>query len=193
MAESFPLDWPLGYKKTINRKRSAFREKTLDGVQNLLRAELSRLGAIKIIISSNLPLRRDGNIYAEYLSKKIDDPGIAAYFNYRGQNLVVCSDQYDYPWENMYALAKGIEAIRSMERWGVSEFMERAFTGFKALPETIIPQRSWHDVLGVPPNADEQTIKSAYRKLAQVHHPDTGGNAYMFDQITKAYQEGIKK
>jgi hypothetical protein len=190
MAESFPLDWPLGYKKTSNRKRSAFREKTLGGVQNLLRAELNRLGARSMIVSSNLPLRKDGNIYSEYLSKKIDEPGIAVYFKYRQQDVVICCDQYEYPWENMYALAKGIEAIRSMERWGVSEFMERAFTGFKALPEKI--EQAWYDVLGIDRISNAVQIKEAYRRMAQIHHPDVGGSVEMFNKINSAYQQALK-
>ena len=32
-----------------------------------------------------------------------------------------------------------------------------------------------YEVLGVPEDADKQTIKKAYRKLAAEHHPDRGG------------------
>ena len=33
-------------------------------------------------------------------------------------------------------------------------------------------KRDYYEVLGVDKNADEATIKSAYRKLAKKYHPD---------------------
>lgn len=194
MAESFPLHWPIGYKRTQHRQPSKFKQTMPDKIQELLYDELGRLKAKSIVVSSNAPLRRDGRLYTEYLLKKIEDPGIAIYFKYHEQDVVMCCDQYEYPWENMYALAKGIEAIRSLNRWGVSEFIKRAFTGFNALPEPMTASQvnmKWYEVLGVAKDADKDEIKKAYRLLAQVHHPDSGGSSGQFEKITKAYQEGM--
>ena len=53
-------------------------------------------------------------------------------------------------------------------------------------------KRDYYTVLGVDRNADDSTIKKAYRKLAKKYHPDTSvGNAQAeekFKEVTKAYE-----
>ena len=39
----------------------------------------------------------------------------------------------------------------------------------------IDPERDYYAILGVSPDADEQTIKRAYRQLARRYHPDAAG------------------
>lgn len=42
-------------------------------------------------------------------------------------------------------------------------------------------------VLGLSANASAADVKSAYRKLSKIHHPDmSGGDSNSFDRITKA-------
>jgi DnaJ-class molecular chaperone len=45
-----------------------------------------------------------------------------------------------------------------------------------------------YNTLGVPRDADQDTIKKAYRKLAMQHHPDKGGDISKFQEITAAYE-----
>ncbi|MCI9436934.1 MAG: J domain-containing protein [Lachnospiraceae bacterium] len=53
-------------------------------------------------------------------------------------------------------------------------------------------KRDYYEVLGVDRNADDGTIKKAYRKLAKKYHPDTTvGNARAeekFKEVTEAYE-----
>ena len=42
--------------------------------------------------------------------------------------------------------------------------------------------------LDVPVDASLETIKQRYRTLAQMHHPDKGGNEELFKQIKLAYE-----
>lgn len=44
-----------------------------------------------------------------------------------------------------------------------------------------------YDTLGVPETASQDEIKKAYRKLANQHHPDKGGDTNKFQQIQSAY------
>lgn len=52
-------------------------------------------------------------------------------------------------------------------------------------------KRDYYEILGVPKNASEAEIKSAYRKLARKHHPDvdkSAGADTRFKEISEAYQ-----
>jgi len=44
-----------------------------------------------------------------------------------------------------------------------------------------------YKILGVSEDADEKTIKKAYRTLAAEHHPDHGGDAEKFKKVAEAY------
>ena len=46
---------------------------------------------------------------------------------------------------------------------------------------------NYYDILGVPKEASQQDIKSAFRKLAMEHHPDRGGDESQFQKINQAY------
>lgn len=55
----------------------------------------------------------------------------------------------------------------------------------------MTPKRDYYEVLGVPRNASEQEVKSAYRKMALKHHPDRNpGDARaeeLFKEAAEAY------
>ncbi|MGE5540906.1 MAG: molecular chaperone DnaJ [Bacillota bacterium] len=47
--------------------------------------------------------------------------------------------------------------------------------------------KNYYEVLGVDKKASKDDIKKAFRKLAQTHHPDKGGDEAKFKEITEAY------
>lgn len=67
--------------------------------------------------------------------------------------------------------------------------------------ETRSTPRSPYDVLNLPPDADQETIKAAYRKLANQYHPDKVshlGKEFQdlaerkFKEIQEAYQKLVR-
>lgn len=46
----------------------------------------------------------------------------------------------------------------------------------------------YYKILGVSRDADADTIKKAFRKLARKHHPDAGGDEAKFKEINEAYE-----
>jgi molecular chaperone DnaJ len=47
--------------------------------------------------------------------------------------------------------------------------------------------KNYYDTLGIDKKATQDDIKKAFRKLAQKHHPDKGGDEATFKEITEAY------
>ncbi|MDB4991969.1 MAG: chaperone protein DnaJ, molecular chaperone DnaJ [Parcubacteria group bacterium] len=47
--------------------------------------------------------------------------------------------------------------------------------------------KNYYDILGVDKKATSDDVKKAFRKLAQKHHPDKGGDEAKFKEITEAY------
>lgn len=45
-----------------------------------------------------------------------------------------------------------------------------------------------YNTLGISRDADQETIKAAFRKLAMKHHPDRGGDPNQFQKINEAYE-----
>eukprot|EP01069_Polyplicarium_translucidae_P012422 Polyplicarium_translucidae@DN5187_c0_g1_i1.p1 len=49
-----------------------------------------------------------------------------------------------------------------------------------------VDNKKLYSVLGVEPNASQDAIRKAYRKLAIQHHPDKGGDPEVFKEISRA-------
>ena len=47
--------------------------------------------------------------------------------------------------------------------------------------------KNYYDILGIDRKASQDEVKKAFRKLAQKHHPDKGGDEAKFKEITEAY------
>lgn len=183
--DAWPLQWPIGWKRTSWRESSRFKT-SLAAARDGLIYELELLGATSIVVNSNALLNKSGQIAGR--QPRLDDPGAVAYFVLRGEERAIPCDKWDRLEDNLHAIELTVAALRGLERWGAKEMVDAAFRGFAALPQGT-NGLAWWDVLGVGANADAATIETAYRTKAKQLHPDTGGDAEAFHQLSAAYQQ----
>jgi hypothetical protein len=184
-ATAYPLAWPAGLPRTEPhlRARSGFSQ-TVKTATDFLMGEISRMGGQYGVLSTNIELRRDGLPYSG--QKPPLDVGVAVYFLRKGKQMTFACDRWDRVQDNIHAIAKTIDAIRGIERWGSSDMMERAFAAFEALPA---PEQ-WWQVLGVRADATVFEIDRAYRDLAKTAHPDQGGSDHEMARLNAAREQG---
>jgi hypothetical protein len=184
--EAYPLCWPDGWprRESWQRDASAYQVEFAKARDDLTR-ELRLARARDVVISSNVPLRRDGLPLANMAEPK--DPGVAVYWTDRkGRPRVIAFDRWRRVRENLRAVGMAIESIRSLERIG-AELLERAYAGFARRPETAGAGDHW-TTLGIPRGTSADELARRYRELAREHHPDRGGNAATMAAINDAYQ-----
>lgn len=191
MIDSYPLHYPTNKPRTPSNKRIRSRFKgglSNEKAQRELNNCLLRLNAKNIVISTNMPLRKDGGFYSS--AREPDDPGVAVYFEYKNSQKCFACDKYDFLRDNIRAIAKTIEAIRGIERWGTGDMVDQAFSGFTALPDKT---KTWYEILEVSEKASVEEINAAYRRLAKIYHPDvkSTGDVDKFTELTNAYEQGI--
>lgn len=179
MTEAYPLQWPFGKPRRQYPERARF-DVTQERAQQGIMQQIRMLGGTLPVISTNVPLRRDGLAYTS--AKKPDDRGVAVYFTLRGQQMCFACDRWDEIKDNMQAIHKTIEALRGIERWGSGDMVQQAFTGFLALPSQDDP----YDVLGIKRGATGDEVELAYRQKAKICHPDMGGSADDMARINNA-------
>lgn len=207
---AWPLAWPTGWPRTLPayRRVAKFAKKvehrwpdgkvanwkksvdlTLNEARIRVLVELERMGLSRedVVISTNVPLRLDGEPRSG--AREPDDPGVAVYWQEAGgARRCIAIDIYETVADNLAAIAATLDAMRAIERHGGAAILERAFTGFTALPAPGA-RREWWEVLGVPKGSSRDDITSAYRRLRSQHHPDKGGSAAAFDEVERAYRE----
>lgn len=170
MTQAYPLQWPDGRPRTKSRQDSAFKVKPAQSFDEMMR-ELDMFGAKNVVVSSNIPTRRDGTPYRDGLTELLDDPGVAVFFLKGKRQICLPCDTYRRAWENCRAIGKAVEALRAMERHGARQILDQAFEGFTALPAPDAagdaPNAAWWVVLGVEPSASEAEIRAAYKERAR--------------------------
>lgn len=176
------------------RKRAAFRagyKATLD----LLRAEIIVLGQQDLVVLqldlTERDIRNDGLPRAD--ARYGSNPGVVVSFDSQFGPLRYATDVYTAWQDNLRAIALALEALRAVDRYGVSKRGEQ-YTGWRALPagngsafasadaaERWMCERSRD--LGLPVATN---IPQLYRQLARKMHPDTGAEPSEWERLDAA-------
>jgi hypothetical protein len=193
--EAYPLRWPDGWPRTNPWSRESDHrfggsgKVTVGRARDQLMDELHRLGATEIVVSTNVPVKADGLLYAD--NKRLDDPGIAVYFKFKGKPMVMARDGFVSVAGNLRSLGLAIEGLRQLERHGGSLMLERAFEGFLAIapPDWKKP---WRQVFGIKPDW-RGDITALYREKARLRHPDVGGSDALMAELNIALEEARRE
>ncbi|WFD36405.1 hypothetical protein MCUN1_003284 [Malassezia cuniculi] len=116
------------------------------------------------------------------------------------QAIPFCDRVLEHSPNNIYALViKGEDHIANGNYKDGNALLSRAYEAsgrsndiFQRLQrgqklERLANHKNYYKVLEVPRDADERTIKKAYRRLAREHHPDKGGNEEKMTEINEAF------
>lgn len=205
---AYPLQWPAGWPRTADddKKFGRFSTKsrnmhgynassdiTISQALNRINGEIemldgsgsnwNRVNPESIVISTNLRVRRADGLPASG-QKQPKDTGAALYLEMDGKRQCIPCDSYTQIAQNLAAIAATLAALRTLERHG-SGIMEKAFTGFEALPSPA--SISWRDVLGYYGD-DRAECKAIYLRKIRESHPDNGGNETAAAAINAAWQ-----
>ncbi|WP_433731070.1 hypothetical protein ACQP2Y_21740 [Actinoplanes sp. CA-051413] len=177
-----------------DQRSSPFKAGWADTVELLVR-EVGYLDGKVIVVQVDAPMgsiRRDGMLYAK---AKVNSPGVKVSFDSRHGPLTYATDQYRTWQANVRAIGLALEALRAVDRYGVTHSGEQ-YTGWSAIAATAAEtsmtvdeaRRVLADAAGLQP-ADLSTtdaINRAYKAAARKTHPDAGGNADVFRLIGAA-------
>lgn len=192
--QPLPAQWPG--KKVAFPKRSQFKTQWSTTLR-LLDRELKHLGARNVVfhcdVRGDRDIRQDGQLRADAR------PGhrvIVAFSDKNGRRLQFPCDTFAWWQDNVYAVARALEALRMVERYGVSSTSQ--YEGFKALPSSTTPALSTESAAAVIARragapytaenviADVLNAKHAIRRAAAITHPDGGGTTEDFQLVQEA-------
>ena len=193
---SYPLSWPAGRPRCARRADAQFgkvncragqswgtkENLTVADALRRLQDELDKICARHIVLSTNVETRLD--VLPRSGQPEPTDPGAALYFQLKGRDTVLACDKWNRVADNIAAIAKHIDALRGIERWGIGT-VEQAFAGWQALPAP----EPWWTVLGVASNAGLAEIDAAWREKMRDAHPDRGGTDAAASRLNWARDE----
>jgi hypothetical protein len=188
--------WPEtpAYNRVSGSRFKAYWSQTVDELQRELGMLGVSQGVLEVDVEGSRAIRRDGWIYED---AKVLSPRVVLRFSMADQGaLVYKCDQYTDWKANVRAIRLGLEALRAVDRHGITSKREQ-FAGFKELPSTTGPTmtttRAAEVIAGSGDRAaialilsDPEMAKGAARVAVRKAHPDTGGTSEQFHIVQTA-------
>lgn len=185
-------DYP-GARPPDQRRYSQFKagwDRTLEQLEY----ELSALGASGIVIQAGFrqnEIRLDGWPLGK--ATPTHPAVVLSFRDAENRPLSFPCDRFASYAENLRAIALSLEALRAVDRYGVTKLGEQ-YAGFKQIEEvkpwTVEDAALFLDVKsGVRADVILQTAENfriAYRQAAKHLHPDTGGNQHEWKLLQDA-------
>jgi hypothetical protein len=182
-------EWPAAATPVGQRKSKYTFRARWDSTLELLEIELGHLKAADVIISAGLrpeDIRMDG--WPRSNAAEPRHPGVILSFASKHGPLRYLTDRYDGWKANVRAIALGLEALRAVDRYGITERGEQ-YVGWKAIPASTTSRADSKALLfsvageASPSALDEKTV---YRKALIAAHPDHGGSRELLEQVQDA-------
>lgn len=162
--------------------------------EHLLMDEVDRLDGKNVVLELDVrekDIRLDGRLRAD---ARPTSPGVRLAFESRVGALTYATDRYRSWLANARAIALGLQALRAVDRYGITQRGEQ-YTGFKALPsgtpmsagEPRMTESTAAELLRGYAEAGA-TLAKAYKAAVKATHPDLGGNREAFDRVQAAAQ-----
>ncbi len=201
--------WP----HPVTKPRSYPRFKTdYPATLSLLERELRFLDGRNVIVGlglSEFDIRQDGMPRSN--ARAPQHPGVELSFDSKFGRLTYSTDQFESGWpraddwkHNLRAIALSLEALRAVDRYGVSTRGQQ-YAGWKALPAGVAlgavnlsTEEAWSvlTIMGETNYAevsakrlewgDELAAKDLYRAAVKLAHPDAGGSREDWDHVQEA-------
>lgn len=169
---------------------------------DLLDREIRMLDGENVLLQMAIPrdqIRKDGRPYAR---AKPEHPGVIVSFDSRHGPLSYPCDTFDDWQANVRAVAKALESLRRVDRYGVSKRGEQ-YRGFAQLPPaggststmparaaaSVLVEATMEEVGESEENVltDAGVFRALYRDAARVTHPDApGGSTRRFQIVQEA-------
>lgn len=194
-ARFVPIDtWPGSKTENWKRKASLFKaaySKTLD----LLEGELKKIAAKDILIQTWMQreqIRNDG--WPKSNAAKPKEPGVILTFVRAGKTVSMPCDKYRDWEDNLRAIALSLQALRAVDRYGVTQSGEQ-YRGWESLPPPSSPNNidaaeeiisRWSSVPKEWIRKDPVQAATAINEALKRTHPDKGGRTKDFLAVQRA-------
>lgn len=188
-----PAVWPAKATSVYERGRPQFKTIWTKAL-TLLAREIAKLGGRNVEIAVDIDdrhLRNDGQLRADARPKS---PAVIVSFDVAKTRLAFPCDTFTFWQENVDAIARALEALRMVDRYGVQQ--GKQYTGFKAIPATTgvtFTTQMAAEYIGKFAGKPSRTIElnrvdaqHACRIAMAATHPDKGGDINAFHRVQQA-------